>query len=181
MRNQVFLLHFSFPRVAITIYNPVLGLSSSSDEWCCYSYFVIKGFAFAKKIVDDILIRTSNIDELELRISCVLKKCGDIYVTISRKKFTINTEIAFAGFLISDKGIKPELQKTLAISSFPTPKNITDLRSFLGFTNQLAFFLPDFSHLTREMRKLLLVKNAFLWLEFQISKTKKHPIISFFG
>ena len=66
--------------------------------------------------------------------------------------------------------------KTIAISSFPTPKNIKDIRSFLGLANQLAFFLPDFSHLTFEMGKLLSTKNDFLWLdihepEFQKLKT----------
>ena len=61
----------------------------------------------------------------------------------------------------------------MAIASFPSPKNITDLRSFLGLANQLAFFLPDFSHLTSEMRKLLSTKNAFLWLETHQNEFEK--------
>ena len=142
-----------------------MGLSSSSDEWGRYSDYVIEGREFAKKIVDDILIWAPSLLCLEQRIIHILERCGTINVTISKKKFTIGTEIPFAGFLISDNGIKPDPQKTMAIASFPTPKNITDLRSFLGLANQLAFFLPDFSHLTSEMRKLLSTKNAFLWLE----------------
>ena len=53
------------------------------------------------------------------------------------------------------------------------PKNITDLQSFLGLVNQLAFFLPDFSHLTCKMRKLLSTKNASLWLDTQENEFKK--------
>ena len=78
------------------------------------------------------------------------------------------------GFLISDHGIKPDPQKTVAIASFPSPKNFTDLRSFLGLANQLPFFLPDFSHLTCKMRKLLSTKNAFLCLD--IHETEFHKL-----
>ena len=137
-----------------------MGLSSS-DKWCCYSDIVTEGCEFAKKIVDDILIWAPTLEILESRILKILERCANINVTISRKKFAIGTEISFAGFLISDQGIKPDPQKTIAISSFPSPKSITDLRSFLGLANQLAFFLPDFSHLTCEMRKLLSPKIIF--------------------
>ena len=130
-----------------------MGLSSSSDKWCCY--LVIESCEFAKKIVDDILIWAPSLEQLEQRSIQILERCAAINVTISKKKFTNGTEIPFAGFLISDHGIKPDPQKTVVIASFPSPKNITDLSSFLGLANQLAFFLPDFSHLTCEMRKLL--------------------------
>ena len=150
-----------------------MGLSSSSDEWCRCSDFVIEGFEFAKKLVDDILIWAPSLDVLEKLILQILDRCATINVTISKKKFTIATEIQFAGFLISDQGIKPDPQKTAAIASFPSPKNITDLRSFWGLANQLAFFLPDFSHLTCEMRKLLSTKNAFLWLDIHETEFQK--------
>ena len=146
-----------------------MGLSSSSDEWCRYSDFVIEGCEFAKKIVDDILIWAPTLEILESRVLKILECCANINVTISHEKFTIGTEISFAGFLISDQGIKPDPQKTIAIASFPSPKSITDLRSFLG----LAFFLPDFCHLTCEMRKLLSTKNAFLWLDIHETEFKK--------
>ena len=88
-----------------------MGLSSSSDKWCRYSDFVIESCEFAKKIVDDILIWAPSLAELEKRIIQVLDRCATINVTISKKKFTIGTEIPLAGFLISDQGIKPDPQK----------------------------------------------------------------------
>ena len=39
--------------------------------------------------------------------------------------------------------------------------------------NQLAFFLPDFSHLTCKIRKLLSTKNACLWLDKHKSEFQK--------
>lgn len=85
--------------------------SSSSDEWCWYSDFVTESFEFAKKIFDDILIWSGSLEESELCISYDLKKCADINVTLSGKKFAIGTEIPFAGFIILDQGIRPDPQK----------------------------------------------------------------------
>ena len=147
-----------------------MGLSSSSNKRYQYSEFVVEGCEFAKKIVDNILIWAPSLAILESRI---LQRCANINVTISRKKFTIGTEISFVGILISGQGIKPDPQKTIAIASFPSHKNITDPRFFGGLANQLAFFLPDFSHLTCEMRKLLSTKNAFLWLDIHKSEFTK--------
>ena len=68
-----------------------MGLSSSSDEWCRYSDFVIEGCEFAKKIVDDILIWAPSLELLESRILTILECCASINVTISPKKFAIGT------------------------------------------------------------------------------------------
>ena len=168
-----FLTTFLIPSGRYIYLRAPMGLSSSSDKWCCYSDFFIEGCEFAKKIVDDLLICTPSLEILDSRILQILEPCANINVTISQKKFTIGIEISFAGFLISDQGIKPDPEKTIAIASFPSPKNITNLRSFLGLANQLAFFLPDFSHLMWEMRKLLSTKNAFLWLYIHKSEFTK--------
>ena len=78
-----------------------MGLSSSSDEWCRYSDFVIESCEFAKKIVDNILIWAPSLEQLEKCITQILDRCATINVTISKKKFAIGTEIPFSGFLIS--------------------------------------------------------------------------------
>ncbi len=46
--------------------------------------------------------------------------------------------LIFAGHLNTDQGIKPDPAKLGAIKRFPTPKDLTALRSFLGLANQLG-------------------------------------------
>ena len=142
-----------------------MGLSASSDEWCRHSDVVIEGLPFAKKIVDDILIWASNLTELKQNIKTILDKCREVNITISHKKFKIGNKLKFAGHIISNQGITPDPDKITAIKAFPQPNNISELRSFLGLANQLAFFLPDFSHLTSNLRKLLSTKNSYTWLD----------------
>jgi hypothetical protein len=83
--------------------------------------------------------------------------------------------VHFAGHVITDKGVMPDPEMLKAIADFPTPKDVTALRSFLGLANQLSCFLPDAAHATMKMRQLLKKKNAFAWLpdherEFEAAK-----------
>ena len=63
--------------------------------------------------------------------------------------------LPFAGYLISDKGVAPNQERVEAIRKFPTPKDQTGIKSFLGLANQLNFFIPDFAHQTSHLRALL--------------------------
>jgi hypothetical protein len=141
-----------------------MGLSSSSDEFCLRTDVLIEGLRWAKKIVDDCLLWAETLPQLYSRIRFVLERARKHNITISVSKLEVGSSITFAGFVISDKGIKPDPAKVAAIASFPAPTNITDLRSFVGLTNQLGFFIPDLAQASVALRQLLKKKNAWVWL-----------------
>ena len=101
------------------------------------------------------------------RINIVLERCKSHNITISRKKLEIGEEIEFAGHVISSKGIRPDPSKFQAIRDFPAPKNIKELRSYMGLANQLSSFIPDLQQCTSNMRKLLSPKNEYIWTPTQ--------------
>ena len=142
-----------------------MGLTSSSDEWCARSDVVIEGLPFALKIVDDILISAPSLEELKRNINIVLERCREMNMTISKKKFKIGSTVKFAGYIISDRGVMPDPEKVEALRNYPTPENITQLRSFLGLANQLGGFIPDLSHNCSILRELLKKEVAWQWLE----------------
>lgn len=81
----------------------------------------------------------------------------------------------FAGFIVSSDGIKPDPAKMMAIQKFPSPKSLTDLRSFVGLANQLGAFVPDLHHSTVKMHELLKKTAAWLWTpehEAEFSKAR---------
>ena len=140
-----------------------MGLNASSDEWCSRSDVVIEGLPWTRKIVDDILIWAETEEELMERTRIILNRCKEHNITISRKKLELGTELGFAGHIVSHNGIRPDNDKYKAIKEFPTPKNIKDLRSFLGLANQLAAFVPDLAHMSAGLRPLLKKDNAWVW------------------
>jgi len=141
-----------------------MGLNASSDEWCARSDAALQGIPGVSKLVDDILVEAPDIETLSTRIREVLTRCKQHKIIISRKKFQVGTKIKFAGYVVSDKGILPDPEKTAAIADFPTPTDLTSLRSFLGLANQLGNFLPDLAHASGNLRQLLKKGVAFNWL-----------------
>ena len=59
------------------------GLNASSDEWCRRSDTVLDGLPWAKKIVDDILVRPPSIPELRIRVETVAHNCQKLNITLS--------------------------------------------------------------------------------------------------
>ena len=58
------------------------------------------------------------------------------------------------GHLISDSGISIDNDKVKAIQSMPSPKNVKELRKFLGMINYLAKFIKNLSDEAMILREL---------------------------
>ena len=140
-----------------------MGLNASSGEWFCHSDRTITGLPWAKKIVDDTIIWASNLGELKERANIVLQRCRELNIIISLEKLEMGKEIAFAGHIVSQAGIRPDDSKYRAIANFPTPENVSQLRLFLGLANQLTAFVPDLAHMTATLRPLLKKGTAWVW------------------
>ena len=81
----------------------------------------------------------------------------------------------FAGHIVSGDGVRPHPDRVKAIADFPVPKDVKDVRSFLGMANQLGRFLPDLAQASAELRTLLKKDRAFHWLpehqaSFEVTK-----------
>ena len=71
-------------------------------------------------------------------------------------------EVEFAGFIITNTGLKPAARYTEAIGNFPTPMNITQVRSGYGLVNQVAYCFCKTKTMA-PFRHLLSPGNVFQW------------------
>ena len=115
----------------------------------------------------NILIEAKDYNQLLERIESVLNRCVDSNITINLKKMEVGESVVFAGFNVSSDGIHPVEERTAAIKNFPTPKNTTNLKSFLGLANQLGHFVPDLTHSVNALRGLLKKNVSWQWLPDQ--------------
>ena len=143
------------------------------------SDWIIEGLPWAMKIVDDTLVWASDLSTLEQRVEEVLERCKQIKITISMKKFQIAEELIFAGYIFGNNGIKPDPEKVECIQNFPRPESVTNIRSFLGMANQLAFLLLHYFHMSVQMRKLTGKGVHWQWLpEHEEEFTKLKNVLS---
>src|SRR5690606_35886550 len=55
------------------------------------------------------------------------------------------TKTNFLGFIISENGVSMDPKKVAAVREWPTPKNVKDVQSFLGFTNFYRRFIENYA------------------------------------
>ena len=72
-------------------------------------------------------------------------------------------EVMFLGHIISGVGIKVDPAKVDAVSSWNRPKNVTEIRSFLGLAGYYRRFIQDFSKVVAPLTRLTKKEVPFVW------------------
>ena len=140
-----------------------MGLVNSSDDFCQRTDSFLSGLQNTLKLVDDILTWARSAEELKQRIKEILERLRSNNVTVSASKFVINRKVKFAGFIFEGTKVRPDPERLKGIDSFASPKDRTELKSFLGAVNQLSIFVPDLTYLTSYNNKLLKKEASWIW------------------
>ena len=141
-----------------------MGLNATGDEYNRRGDLALQGIPNVQKVVDDIMIHTPDFASHLDTLKAVLQRCRENGITLSRKKFAFaKDEVKYVGYNVGKMGISADPAKICAIKDFPTPTNITELRSFLGLVNQLTGFSKDLSGAAEPLRSLLKKGTVYAW------------------
>ena len=106
--------------------------------------------------LDDIIIFSDTKEEHLKRLEAVFKKlCAAGLKLKPSKCFFFREEIEYLGHVVSGKGISTNPKKVEAVSKWPTPKTVYDVRSFLGFVGYYRRFIKNFSRITKPIREVI--------------------------
>ncbi|RVW30307.1 Retrovirus-related Pol polyprotein from transposon 17.6 [Vitis vinifera] len=72
-------------------------------------------------------------------------------------------KVVFLGYVVSAKGIEVDEEKVKAIKEWPTPKSITEVRTFHGLASFYRQFVKDFSTLAAPLTKIVKKSVGFKW------------------
>ena len=106
--------------------------------------------------LDDIIIFSDTKEEHLKRLEAVFQKlCAAGLKLKPSKCFFFREEIEYLGHVVSGKGISTNPKKIEAVSKWPTPKTVYDVRSFLGFVGYYRRFIKNFSRITKPIREVI--------------------------
>ena len=118
-------------------------LGESNMNWCIV-------------YLDDIIIFSDTKEEHLKRLEAVFQKlCAAGLKLKPSKCFFFREEIEYLGHVVSGKGISTNPKKIEAVSKWPTPKTVYDVRSFLGFVGYHRRFIKNFSRITKPIREVI--------------------------
>ena len=118
--------------------------------------------------LDDILIYSSNDSDHRLHVRQVLRRLREnkLYAKHDKCEFHAR-QVEFLGFIVNRNGVSIDINKVAAIADWPTPKNVKEVQSFLGFANFYRRFIDDYSKLATPLHALTRKEAIFDWGETQ--------------
>ncbi|GFX73319.1 retrovirus-related Pol polyprotein from transposon 17.6 [Trichonephila clavipes] len=114
--------------------------------------------------LDDIIVFSETFEDHLIRLRLVLKCLQEAGLKLNSKKCLFAAqEVKILDHLVSSNGVRPDPDKIKAVRNFPTPKNIHDIRSFLGLCSYFRRFIKGFCYLAEPLQLLLKSGVEFHW------------------
>jgi hypothetical protein len=105
--------------------------------------------------MDDILIYSKNKEEHEGNLKLVLQVLREYNLYANLIKFDFfQKKVHYLGHFISEKGVAIGPNKIKSIMDWPTPKDVTDIRSFMGLAGYYRIFINGFFEISHPITSL---------------------------
>ena len=144
------------------------GLTNAPAAFMCLMNRVFSACLdkFVVDFIDDILVYSKDEGEHEQHVRQVLQilRENQLYAKFSKCEFWLE-KVSFLGHFVSKEGVTVDPAKIEGVRDWPTLKNVTEIRSFLGLAGYYRRFVKDFSKIARPMTNLMKKDKRFEWTE----------------
>ncbi|KAK1629624.1 hypothetical protein QYE76_003939 [Lolium multiflorum] len=142
------------------------GLTNAPSTFMRLMNHVLRDFIgkFVVVYFDDILIYSRNESDHTIHIRHVLQVLRDNQLYGNLEKCTFcKDKVIFLGYVVSKHGVEVDVSKIEAIQNWPTPMNVSQVRSFHGLAGFYRRFVPNFSTIAAPLNDLTKKGVVFEW------------------
>jgi hypothetical protein len=159
-----------------------MGLANAPSQFQRLMDLVLSGLLWEYCLVflDDIIVYSATVDQHVERLSAVFGRLASANLKLKPSKCQLfQREVRFLGHVISEAGIAADPEKVSVVASWPQPRNLTELRSFLGLASYYRRFVSGFANIARPLHQLTSKGQPFVWQDAQetaFQSLKEHLI-----
>ncbi|PAA58172.1 hypothetical protein BOX15_Mlig011037g1, partial [Macrostomum lignano] len=149
------------------------GLSNAPGTFQRLMNLVLMGIQhkFAMSYIDDIVTYSEKFEDHLGHLQEVFQRLISAGLKLRPKKCNLfQKELKYLGHIVGREGIRTDPAKIEAIQSWPTPKEVKELRSFLGLCNYYCRFVKNYAEAAHPLFQL--TKKGIQ--NFREKWTKKH-------
>jgi hypothetical protein len=116
---------------------------------------VVKGIRNIIVYIDDLLVHSQNHHEHLEQLDGLFKRLRAHKLKANLKKCVFGSDnVSYLGFRLTPEGIKPGLDKLKVIEKANPPKNVHEVRQFLGLCNFFRTHVRNFAQITAPLTAL---------------------------
>ena len=142
------------------------GIASAPALWQRAMDQILQGIPYTQCILDDIIVTGEDDDDHLRNLEAVLQRLRDAGMRVNRRKCSFfMSAVEYCGHGVSAQGLHKTPAKIDAIKQAPCPRNVSELRSFLGLVNYYARFLPSLATTLHPLNSLLQKGVEWRWTD----------------
>ena len=125
-----------------------------------------EGPSFVSVYIDDVLIFSRTLEEHLRHIGQVLDQFQAAGLKLKPSKCHFMCQrVEYLGHLITQKGLLRNTKKVSAVTDFPTPTSVTQVRQFVGLASYYRRFIEGFARIAGPLHQLTKQNAEFKWTD----------------
>ena len=152
------------------------GLCGAPPTYQAAINLVLRGLTWdiCRAYVDDIICWSLDCESHKRDLAKIFERFIKYNVKFKSDKCALcRDRLEYLGHDITTEGMQASLKKCETIASFPAPKTVTEVRSFLGIANYYRRYVKDYAAISRPLQDLT---KRQLQLLLQIKSIKSKSI-----
>ena len=124
----------------------------------------VSGPEFVSVYLDDILVFSHSLEDHLGHLKVVMKRLVEVGLKLKPEKCHFaRPELEYLGHIITREGLKTNPRLIGAVKDFPSPRNVHDMRRFVGLASYYRRFIHNFPRIAFPLHYLTKKDAQWLW------------------
>jgi hypothetical protein len=129
---------------------------------------VLKGLQWKTLLLylDDVVVFSPDLESHVDRLGEVLQRVREAHLKLKPSKCALfQSEVKYLGHIVNTHGVSTDPAKVQSVREWARPRNLSEVRTFMGFIGYYRRFFKDFATLARPLNRLTSKDVPFQWTE----------------